>query len=434
MSATPELVNGDSSPRPGLAYLPLELLRKIVQELHLRTDLAAFALVCRSTTLPAREALFDTLTLSDRLGPESFRLGKTRLSPFPTLVRRLVLYRVSLLGQVPCETCRLTHLLGPRSNVQEEEMLNLSPVDLAVVLHNLPNVRSLDVSGQITVSMPQVQSAFHSCFRMIDSLAFRPSAQDYAHESLRVLLDHCRNLTHLDLGTELVTLEDPVTPWRFAPRRLVPIPASLELPNLRRLTLRSPLYLSLSSLDLVSPVSLQRIRTVELDFTEESVGRTWKSGSMFPRDFFASFGAPSSSSIEHVSFNFPLYSKRSNVETLEHALADLSSLRSVELGSIASGAASVLVGLPPTCRDISIVSADGSPDWMSLHRFFLEHDGDPALDELSGRRIRMDPSDCTFCDENFQRETEVRCARLGIELIVPDGPGRGRAANIDQGV
>lgn len=87
------------SRQTGLPHLPLELLRKIAKELTSRSHLQSFALVCRSTTLPARELLFDTVTLSGQgsslLSSDYHLVGKTRLSPFPDLVRRLVLERVS---------------------------------------------------------------------------------------------------------------------------------------------------------------------------------------------------------------------------------------------------------------------------------------------------------------------------------------------------
>jgi hypothetical protein len=173
-------------------------------------------------------------------------------------------------------------------------------------------------------------------------------------------------------------------------------------------------------MNLVSHDSLSKVRTLELDLAEESIGRAWDSGSIFPIEFFEFFG----SSIEHLYFNFPLYSKRSNVETLSHLLVNLKSLRTLSLGSVSSGAAWLLLGLPPSCTDIFIHNEDGSPDWMGLHRFFLENEGEPALEELRGRRIWIDRSDCKFCDQNFQRETENKCERLGIELVVPAGAGK----------
>lgn len=84
----------------GLAHLPLELLRKIAREFSARSHLQAFSLVCRSTLAPARELLFDTLTLSNPgvslLSSAHLLIGKSRLFPFPDLVRRLVLSRVSI--------------------------------------------------------------------------------------------------------------------------------------------------------------------------------------------------------------------------------------------------------------------------------------------------------------------------------------------------
>ncbi|GAA5992071.1 hypothetical protein JCM5350_000562 [Sporobolomyces pararoseus] len=347
------------SRQTGLPHLPLELLRKIAKELTSRSHLQSFALG------------------SSLLSSDYHLVGKTRLSPFPDLVRRLVLER-------------------------DAETLSFSPVDLAFLLHDLPNTRSLDISGQFTILEPPQLPNFHNCFRNIDSLKLKTTDTDYSHETLRILLDLCRNVTKLDLGADLLTLESPFTPWHFAPPKR--IPSNLVLPSLRQLTLRSPLYLALPSLDLISKDALRQVRTLEIDLAEESVGRIWYSGEDFPREFFDFFG----SSIEHLYFNFPLYSKRSNSKNLAHLLSGLTSLRTLSFGSVSAGAANLLVGIPSTCNEILIHNEDGSPDWMGLHRFFLEVEGESNLDELRGKRIWMDQSDCRFCDENFQREVEIK--------------------------
>ena len=293
-------------------------------------------------------------------------------------------------------------------------MYKLSAIDLVFLLNEAPNARRLSISGHFSVSLCQYD--LESRFANIVTLSIKTSNKDHSHELLRVLLSLCRNLTTLDLNTDLETFVDPITPWHFAPRPAYPIPSYITLPKLRRLILRSPLYLTLSSINAIASESLQQVRSLELDFSEENVRRTWDLGDTFPSDFLESF----STSLEHFYFNFPLYSKRSNVDTLAHLLTDISSLRSLTLGSVSSGAAWLLLGLPATCTEIYIQEEGGSPDWMGFHRFFAECEGNSSFEGLRGKRIWIDNSDCKFCDEHFQKETEERCRNLGVDLIIPN--------------
>lgn len=292
------------------------------------------------------------------------------------------------------------------------EVLSLSPVDLAVLLHDFPNARTLDVSGKLEIAKPHQTYRSNAAFDNVSHVKLKTSDQDHAHETLRVLVDLCRSVVELDVSTDLLTLEDPFPRWHWAPARC--LPSAVVLSDLRRLVLRSPVYLSFPTMNIISRSSLVQIRALEVDFTEESVGRTWYTESTFPSEFFEFFG----SSIEHVYFNFPLFAKRSNVESLEGVLSSLTSLRTLSLASIGSGAAHLLIGLPRSCKDIIVHNEGGAPDWMGLARFFLEHEGSPALERLKGTRIWIDHSDCRFCDENFQREVESQSQKLGIEIII----------------
>ncbi|GAA5912137.1 uncharacterized protein JCM6883_000574 [Sporobolomyces salmoneus] len=384
LTTTEELVQPSSEQR-GLAYLPVELLRKIAKELSSQSDLRIFALLCRSTTLPARELLFHTFTLPTKratfFGSEYLVIAKDRIPPFPDLARCIVLSRV--------------------------ERLSVSPL----LLQDFPNVQILAVSGRFILKLPQRLHNFTTVFDNITRLKLKTLDRDHSHETLRVFLEVCRNIVELDIGTDLLTLEDPFSQSTTSQQ------SALVLPNLRRLVLRSPLYLSLPSIEVISPDSLRQVRILELDFEEESVGRTWYEEIGFPVDFFDFFGT----SIEHVYFNFPLYSKRSNVDALANRLSKLTSLRTLSLASISSGAAYLFVGLPQSCKKISIHNEDGAPDWMGLQRFFLDNVGESSLEELRGKCIRMDHSDCRFCDENFQKEVERKCQKLGIQLVISEG-------------
>lgn len=295
---------------------------------------------------------------------------------------------------------------------KDESLYKLSAIDLVFLLNEAPNARKLSIRGHFAITLCQYN--LESRFANIVTLSIKTSNKDYSHELLRVLISLCRNITNLDLDTDLETLVDPITHWHFAPRPAYPIPFCLTLPKLRRLILRSPLYLSLSSINAIASETLHQVRSLELDFTEENVRKTWDLGDVFPIDFLDSF----SNSLEHFYFNFPLYSKRSNVDTLAHLLSAIPTLRSLTLGSVSSGAAWLLVGLPSSCTEIYVREEGGSPDWMGFHRFFAECEGNSSLMELSGRRIWIDTADCQFCGEHFQTETEERCKRLGLELII----------------
>jgi biotin synthase-like enzyme len=56
----------------------------------------------------------------------------------------------------------------------------------------------------------------------------------------------------------------------------------------------------------------------------------------------------------------------------------------------------------------------------------MENEGEDALSELKGKRIWMDRSDCKFCDENFQKDTEIKCRKLGIGVVVLNEGKRAR--------
>ncbi|GAA5941418.1 uncharacterized protein JCM15063_006094 [Sporobolomyces koalae] len=391
MPASPRV---DRPSAHGLANLPLELLRKIAGELVDRSHLQSFVLVCKTTTVPAREALFYTMTIRRTAFEQPQLISHTRLCPHPGLARRL-----EILNDF----------------ADRGEVMSLEVLDLALVLYALPKIRELYVIGHLSIVVPSPTIPYDASFDKVETLGVKTTKPDPNHEVVRLLLSLCHNLTELDLATNLVTLVDPLNHLRpFDRRRVVPDPTAVKLTNLRRLILRSPLYLELVSMNLVDLESLRRIRVLELDFIEESVGRCWGSGATFPIDFFDAFGE----SIEHLYFKFPLYSRRTEVETLRHVLSRLENLKSLTLGSVSAGAAWLLIGLPATCRNVIVLDEGGTPDWMGLYRFFLEAVNEPELKQLKGIRIWINSSDCQYCDDNFQAEVQRRCDLLGITLNI----------------